>query len=325
MTTQLPEFTFQRYLAAKRTVDARALNRSVWDTLHQAIAAHPAHPFTVLEIGGGIGTMVQRLVAYDQLPPTVYHLVDERTDNIDFAAHYLTAAGAVRVTPPAELSPQPLTSLRVISPRGVAHSVHLYAADFAPFVAQAAWISAVDLVIAHAFLDLFDIPTTLPPLITPLRPGTLVYFTINFDGATIFEPAIDPAFDNLVETLYHRTMDARITHGKPSGDSRAGRHLFHLLQKTGIQVLDAGSSDWVVFPHGGRYPADEAYFLHFIVHTVQGALTGHPELDPDRFAAWIAQRHRQIEDGTLVYIAHQLDYAGTKSGSASTVTSRPSR
>jgi hypothetical protein len=41
-------------------------------------------------------------------------------------------------------------------------------------------------------------------------------------------------------------------------------------------------------------------------------LQGHPEIDNSLFEAWIAQRHAQIEAGTLVYIAHQLDFLGRR-------------
>jgi len=143
-----------------------------------------------------------------------------------------------------------------------------------------------------------------------LKPGGLCYFTINFDGATIFEPVIDPALDAQIETLYHRSMDERITDGQPSGDSRSGRHLFHLLPRAGVEILAAGSSDWVVFGRGGSYPADEAYFLHAILHFVEVTLTGHPELDQKDFARWMTERRRQIAAGELVYIAHQMDFVG---------------
>jgi hypothetical protein len=72
-------------------------------------------------------------------------------------------------------------------------------------------------------------------------------------------------------------------------------------------LLSAGSSDWVVFPDRGRYPDDEAHFLHHIVHTIDCELKTHPSLDPSAFQAWIAARHRQIDAGELTYIAHQLD------------------
>jgi hypothetical protein len=74
--------------------------------------------------------------------------------------------------------------------------------------------------------------------------------------------------------------------------------------------MAAGASDWVVFPGAGGYAADEAYFLHFILETIRNALQGHPALDPNRFAAWIATRHAQVERKELVFVAHQLDFTG---------------
>jgi hypothetical protein len=105
-------------------------------------------------------------------------------------------------------------------------------------------------------------------------------------------------------------MDERMINGKLSGDSQSGRHLFHQLKTAHIHTLDAGSSDWVVFPHHGAYPHDEGYFLHFIINTMFGALAAHSDIDAKRFQAWIEKRHTQIEQGELVYIAHQLDYLG---------------
>jgi SAM-dependent MidA family methyltransferase len=51
-------YNFSRYLAAKKTVDDRALNKDVWQRLRQAMPDQP----DILEIGAGIGTMVERLV-----------------------------------------------------------------------------------------------------------------------------------------------------------------------------------------------------------------------------------------------------------------------
>jgi hypothetical protein len=143
-----------------------------------------------------------------------------------------------------------------------------------------------------------------------LKPGGLFYFTIVFDGGTILQPEIDPSFDAYVERLYHHTMDTRQVNNQPSGDSQTGRHLFQHLQTAGAELLAAGSSDWVIFPGLHGYPADEAYFLHFIIHTMHNALNGHPDLIPDQLDNWIVQRHAQIETGQLVYIAHQLDFLG---------------
>jgi hypothetical protein len=173
-----------------------------------------------------------------------------------------------------------------------------------------------DLLIAHAVLDLTDVVATLPKLFGLLAPGGLFYFSINFDGVTVLQPTIDAVFEAKIERLYHQTMDERVINGRLSGDSQTGRHLFHQLREAGSTILAAGGSDWVVFSgENGAYPADEAYFLHCIIHTLHGALAGHPELDTVAFDQWIAQRHTQVETGELVYIAHQLDFLGRWNGS----------
>jgi hypothetical protein len=132
----------------------------------------------------------------------------------------------------------------------------------------------------------------------------LAWLTLNFDGVTTFEPIIDPALDAQIERLYHQSMDSRPT----GGDSRSGRHLFNYLRGSGADLIAAGPSDWVVYPQHSKYAADEAYFLHFILHFFEQSLTGHPDLDVDAFAAWLHERRAQIDQGELVYIAHQMDF-----------------
>ena len=155
-----------------------------------------------------------------------------------------------------------------------------------------------------------DLAATLPRLLSRLAPGGLFYFSLNFDGATSFEPVIDPDLDRQIESLYHQTMDTRRCQGRPADSSLTGRRLFGHLKDAGARVLAAGSSDWVVFPGPDGYLGDEAYFLHFIIDTIARALNDHPELEMSRFKAWIARRHRQIEAEELIYVAHQLDFLG---------------
>jgi SAM-dependent methyltransferase len=292
---------FARYLAAKRTVDDRALNRHVWETLRQALPALTSAP-RVLEVGAGTGTMIERLVEWGLLTRATITAVDAEPALLAEAGHRLPRWATTRgltATPSAG-------GLRLTGP-GHDLAIDLVAADIDAFVAAERGRRTWDLLVAHAVLDLLPVPVVLPGLLALIRPGGLLYLTITFDGATIFQPTIDAALDDQIEALYHRTMDERITAGRPSGDSRAGRHLIAHLRAAGAAVLAAGASDWVVVAGPDGYPADEAFFLAFIVKTVRGALAGAPDLDPDRFAAWIAARHAQIERGELVYIAHQLD------------------
>lgn len=279
---------FIHYLAAKKTVDDRALNRHVWETL---LAYWPGgdeeRPCRILEVGAGIGTMIQRLHEHYLLRHAAYTAIDAIPTNIQEAQRRLQ-------TLPFPIAPK------------------LEAVDLFDFIRREQGKQQWDLLIAHAFLDLMNVPRTLPQLFTLLRPGGLFYFTLNFDGATILQPTIDPAFDTLVERLYHQTMDERLTNGQPSGDSQTGRHLFNQLRQVGAQILAAGSSDWVVYAGENGYYGDEAHFLHVIIDTMHSALAHTPALDPQRLADWIAQRHAQIEAGELVYIAHQLDFVGLK-------------
>jgi pyruvate/2-oxoglutarate dehydrogenase complex dihydrolipoamide acyltransferase (E2) component len=66
----------------------------------------------------------------------------------------------------------------------------------------------------------------------------------------------------------------------------------------------------IVFPASDGYPEDEAYFLHFIIQTIDQALRNHPGINAASFSDWIARRHAQVARGELVYIAHQLDFVG---------------
>jgi len=298
---------FIRYLAAKKGLDDRSLNRQVWDHLVRVVRDRAdSAPLRVLEVGCGIGTMVERLLDRGLLTRAAYTGVDVEPKFIRAAALRLKDYAAGCQVPlivdagGAMLFATPAQDVRIT----------FEAADLFDFLDREPGKVAWDLLIAHAVLDLIDLPTALPRLLSCLVPGGLFYFTLNFDGATILEPPIDPNLDALIEALYHRTMDTRRARGRPSGGSRTGRRLFGGLREAGARLIAAGSSDWVVFPGPDGYPGDEAYFLHYIIDTIGRALHVHSQLPASRFQAWIAQRHRQVEARELIYIAHQLDFLG---------------
>lgn len=284
---------FVRYLAAKRSVDDRALNQQVVDRLRAELSVHRVPgSLEVLEIGAGIGTMIERAADWRLFAHCAgsvkYLAIDADAANISAAAHRLA-------NPTKSITSQGL-------------QVVLKTADLFDLFETTEYADHFDLLIANAFLDLVDVGFVLPRLRQLLRPGGLGWFTLNFDGATILQPEIDTPFDTLVEMLYHRTMDERLVTGRPSGDSRTGRHLFQQLRSSRFEILAAGASDWVLFAGADGYPHDEAAFLHFIIEMMHGALADCSELDSARYADWIAMRHAQIDNGVLAYVAHQLDF-----------------
>ncbi len=276
-------YTFSRYLAAKRPIDDRSLNHTVWQAL---LAQLPAGRLDILEVGAGTGTMIERLAERGLLARGGrYTAVDVEHDNIAEARARLSGA---------EL----LVALA------------FEATDVHDFARRERGRRQWDLLIAHAFLDLVDAADLLPELFALLRPGGSFYFTINFDGLTALEPPVDPVFDEQVIATYHRTMDERRYRGRPTGGSRAGRALLSHIPAAGGTITAAGASDWLVLPHDGRYPGDEAYFLRHILHFFEQSLTGRPDLDPARLAAWLTHRHAQIDAAELIFIAHQIDICG---------------
>jgi len=293
------EYTFPHYLLAKQTIDDRALNRQVYQALLMELPSVSPSDFRIVEVGAGMGTMLTRLFRWGFFTrETDYTLVDEMSENIAFAREWLPRWGAengYQVETAGDL-------IRFSVSESASVSVHLVQADVFDFIRTSPEKS--DLLIAHAFLDLLPMPVSLVSLFSLLKPGGLAWLTINFDGLTSLEPTLEPVLDAKIERLYHQTMDRRPT----GGDSQAGRHLFGHLKQAGGEILAAGASDWVVYPLQGQYPADEAYFLHFILHFFELSLSGHPELEAVVFADWLAARREQIKRGELIYIAHQMDF-----------------
>lgn len=291
------EYSFPHYLLSKQSVDDRALNRGVIDSLRENL---PAKPIRIIEIGGGIGTMLARLLRWELLTQAEYILVDELMENIESAREWIpiwAGQSNLSVERSGENQLRLFDSIRDIR-------IKFECADIFDFIQKKP--QPADLLIAHAVLDLFPMPESMPKILSLTK--NLAWLTINFDGVTSLEPMIDLALDEKIERLYHATMDIRVT----GGDSRAGRHLFSHLKNARAEILAAGASDWVVHAINGKYPADEKYFLHFILHFFEESLKENTALDTDEFSMWITKRREQVERGELVYIAHQMDFLARK-------------
>src|ERR1700689_4341593 len=84
---------YARYLAAKTTVDARALNRHVLAELRRLM---PADAPRVLEVGAGLGTMVGRLMDWGAVGAGEYILLDADRQLLDCSRRWLCDWAAAR-------------------------------------------------------------------------------------------------------------------------------------------------------------------------------------------------------------------------------------
>lgn len=299
----MPTFSDARYLESKKTVDDRALNQRVLASLRNELAARTDSTVSVLEVGAGLGTMATRLMDWQVLSRADYTLLDLDPELLSGARERLASWGNAR-----GLGVENEAGALRLHGANVDLRARFVAAELGAFLDSPAGPHGVDLLVANAFLDLVDVPAMLPRLFTRGAPGGLFWFCINFDGETIFLP--EHPLDRELLEVYHRSMDERVRYGRPAGDSKTGRHLFRELPRAGASVLAAGASDWVVFPTELGYTADEAYFLHHIVHTIRSELERHDEVQKPALEAWCDERDAQIERAELCLIAHQLDFAG---------------
>jgi len=287
------DYSFPHYLLSKQTVDDRALNKDVLNALRVHM---PPEPVSIIEVGGGIGTMLKRLIQWGILCNGDYILVDAMEANITYARAWIPQWAAE-----AGLSVERFgqNELRLCDQtRDV--RISLKCADVFDFIQRNE--KPANLLIAHAFLDLLPMPESLEKLF--LLTQGLAWLTLNFDGMTTLAPIVDNSLDEKIEQLYHKAMDMRPT----GGDSRIGRKLFEHFHALNAEIISAGASDWVVHTTQGKYPAEEQYFLHFILNFFESSLKSHAKLDATEFENWLAKRHAQIERGELVYIAHQMDF-----------------
>ena len=154
---------FNRYLAAKKGLDDRSLNRQVWDHLARALRDPPdSAPLRVLEVGCGIGTMVERLLERGLLTQAAYTGIDVEPGCIRAAAERLHGYATGRQSPltvdaGGVMCFDPAQDVRIT----------LEAADLFDFLDRKPGKAAWDLLVADAFLDLIDLGATLPRLLAP--------------------------------------------------------------------------------------------------------------------------------------------------------------
>lgn len=290
------------YLAAKKSIDDRALNPYVWQTLYtslrqiERLVKKNGEPLQIIEVGAGIGTMLARIVDRQLLTGSVNYLF---TDNDPaqlkeaqaYLSHWAENSGR-NLSWSGSYCGQLITAESEITLCLEHTSIEELADRPCP-------PGPFHLLFAHAVLDLVDFTAVLPRLLARLVENGLAYLTCNFDGETIFLPSCSA--DEEILQLYHKSMDERL-----SGASHTGRRLLSFLKDLNLEVLSAGSSDWIIHPRNLKYSPDEAFFLHTIIETVHMELA-QKNNPPASLTAWARLRHEQVESGKLSFTARHID------------------
>src|SRR5262249_53270189 len=168
-TMSIPRYySFSAYLAAKKSVDDRALNWQVWRRSVTALPrATPEQPLRILEVGAGIGSMVERLLVGDVLKYAIYTAIDMAPDLIAEAQRRLPQWANQQGFQVQENCHGQLNMRRA----GRQITIEIEAIDLTRFMARERGRRTWDLLIGQAFLDSIDMPTMLPALCSQARPG----------------------------------------------------------------------------------------------------------------------------------------------------------
>jgi SAM-dependent methyltransferase len=290
-TDSFPDLTidFPAYLEAKFAIDAASLNRELYTMFcdHLKGKVDPR----VLDLGTGTGAMLRRVLSLN-LKGQV-HLV-----GIDQDQESLTAA--------LDRTEKTL--------RGSGFRVKGKVAD-GRMIQIRAGKQNVELRIDLIQGDLLDWRK-----IEQIGEHTFDCSTLNYDGHTVLLPQYgEPGFEQRLLHVYNRSMESRRTRGRKTGGCLSGRRLYQALYEEGWAILGMGSSDWNLFPAGGRYSADEKLFLVSILTMIaREALEGRSPraaaggarsgvVYEKALADWHRRRIEAVQTGRLALVVHQLD------------------
>ena len=298
-----------RYLRAKASVDARAVNLAVRNAVAQALARMPLariptdRPLRVLECGGGAGGAFRQWTRlFAPFPQVEFTVVDR--DPVPLAVYrqevhaWADAAGF-------RMEEEDANRLR-FGGGGRAFDVRFREAAI-PRGFDPREDGAFDLLLAQSFWDLLGRGTALSLGRRLLAPGGIFYATLTFAGVTRFGPPHE--LDRRLLVCYHASMA-----GDRGGDPIAGERLLGevRLPGSGFAELAVGRSDWRVVPTDEGYPAEEDFFLETILEFVEKEVREAPEIAAPELNEWLFTRRRQLANHQLSFAARQQDMAALR-------------
>jgi hypothetical protein len=287
-------FDYVKYLDVKKSIDDRSLNEVVWGHFSNWLLSRNKQDSTlrVLEIGAGIGTMIERLLEASLLQKCHYIVLEPET-MFKEAALSRFKGWANKYGCTFKINSEGLWH---ISNNELDIFIEWIEAD-ANKIDQLFGDKSFDLLLSHAVIDLLPVPTIMSIILDKLKARGACYFSLNFSGNTEFYPAHDS--DHKISELYHLDMDSRF----PNLDwqpSLTGIALPIWLKKYGCEQVVDGESNW-------ELGEGDSLFIKNILDTIKKALAGFPGLE-----TWLSSRYKELDQEILAISISNRDCFGLK-------------
>ena len=287
-------FDYVKYLDVKKNIDDRSLNEVVWNNFSNWLKAKNELDIRlkVLEIGAGIGTMIERLLESSLLKHCHYTALEPESSFKEAAKTRLMSwANAQRIN--FEISSG---GVWLLSGKNLDLTIDWIEAE-ADKIDQLLNNECFDLLLSHAVIDLLPVPALMPEILNKLKEHGGFYFSLNFSGSTRFFPS-DQSDEEIINN-YHKDMDARFPelNWQPS---RTGEVLPEWLQSYGCKKVVKGESDWSL-------SCEDALFIKNILDTINKALKGQPGIEE-----WLTKRYEQLNQDQLKIEISNSDCFGLK-------------
>ena len=296
---------FAEFLAAKFALDERSLNAEVRSLFLQCLRDMPS--LECLDVGAGTGATVQRLLRWRPSQPWRLTALDRDEGLIEVAREATRRMLAAS-------DRQPVGAGEALRSEDGRIEVIFATCELGAHRPR----SCYDVVTAHAVLDLVALAPTLDAFARWLRPGGLLYTSINCDGEPQIWPRYhDDGFELALLGCYTTSMEQRQVDGLRSGGAYCGRLLAALLPQEGFVLVAQGSSDWDIRPRFGAYRDRDQACLSALLDLIckEGRSSGR--FEEEALQRWRGDRMRMLQACELALRIPNRDLLARREGEAS--------
>lgn len=299
------DISFREFLEAKYLLDERSFNQSVQSIFLTELKSR--EKVAALDVGTGMGAMLQRLILSGSAPSLKLVGVDQDAELIKAAGSKILSLlknQHYEVTQDGQstIGSKPARKIEVILDHCTHEKFfHRHAND------------RFDIITANAFMDLIPLDTTVRLFGDHLAHNGLFYAAINYDaGTTLFPSYPDEQFEDELLQAYDASMEARMACNRRTGGAKSGRRLLSAMQNVGLDVIAYGSSDWNITPIRGKYLDQDKTCVFYLLELLRKEGERQPSLDSRKLSHWFETRLGLTQQNRLGIIVHQLDILAKK-------------